>query len=111
MRTAYVSHPDCQKHDTGAGHPENARRLAAIEDQFVASRFYDVLHRVDAHRDDEMSNVSLTDADDRWVTEQIVNVASSSASNRIVSALEGGYELHSLARCVEIHLRVLAGLD
>ena len=30
---------------------------------------------------------------------------------RIVSALEGGYELHSLARCVETHLRVLAGVD
>ena len=64
----------------------------------------------DAHQDDEMSYVSLTDADFRWVTEQIVKVAETSASGRIVSVLEGGYELHSLSRCVETHLRVLMGL-
>lgn len=64
----------------------------------------------DAHRDDDMSNVSLTDADFRWITEQIVEVAADSASGRIVSVLEGGYELASLARCVETHVRVLMGL-
>lgn len=64
----------------------------------------------DAHRDDDMSYVSLTDADFRWVTEQIVRMAEISASGRIVSVLEGGYELNSLARCVETHLRVLMGL-
>ena len=65
----------------------------------------------DAHRDDDMSHVSLTDDDFRWVTEQVVQVAGASASNRIVSALEGGYELNSLARCVEIHIRALMQWD
>jgi acetoin utilization deacetylase AcuC-like enzyme len=64
----------------------------------------------DAHRDDEMSHVSLTDQDFRWVTEQIVRQAAESAQGRIVSMLEGGYELDSLARCVEIHVRVLMDL-
>lgn len=64
----------------------------------------------DAHRDDDMSHVSLTDADFRWVTEQVVQVAGNSASDRIVSALEGGYELNSLARCVEMHIRALMRL-
>jgi acetoin utilization deacetylase AcuC-like enzyme len=64
----------------------------------------------DAHRDDEMSHVSLDDTDFRWVTEQIVTAAGRSASGRGISTLEGGYELHSLARCVELHLRVLMGL-
>jgi len=64
----------------------------------------------DAHRDDDMSHVSLTDADFCWVTEQIVDVAASFASGRIVSVLEGGYELRSLARSAELHARVLAGL-
>ncbi len=79
--------------------------LAAFEAQmvFVSAGF-------DAHRDDEMSSVSLVDADYQWVTEKIVDVAGHSASGRIVSALEGGYELHSLARCVELHLRALMGL-
>jgi len=65
----------------------------------------------DGHRDDDMSYVSLTDADFRWVTEQMVRVAAASASGRIVSVLEGGYELNSLARCVETHVRVLMGLN
>ncbi|MGA9575453.1 MAG: histone deacetylase family protein [Lysobacterales bacterium] len=64
----------------------------------------------DAHQDDDMSYVSLTDADFRWVIEEIVRVANQSASGRIVSTLEGGYEIHSLARCVESHMRVLMGL-
>ena len=64
----------------------------------------------DAHRDDDMSSVSLVDADFRWVTEQIMQIAAISASGRIVSVLEGGYELNSLARCVETHLRILMGL-
>ena len=63
----------------------------------------------DAHRDDDMSQINLTDADFTWVTERIVEIAAKSASGRVVSTLEGGYELRSLARCVESHLRVLIG--
>ena len=64
----------------------------------------------DAHVDDDMSNVSLTDADFSWVTQQIVGVAEMSASGRVISVLEGGYELNSLARCAEQHVRILMGL-
>jgi len=64
----------------------------------------------DAHVDDDMSNVSLTDADFRWVSEQIVGIAERSASGRVISVLEGGYELNSLARCAEQHVRILMGL-
>jgi acetoin utilization deacetylase AcuC-like enzyme len=56
-----------------------------------------------------MSQINLTDADFTWVTERIVEVAAKSASGRVVSALEGGYEFRSLARCVESHIRVLMG--
>jgi len=65
----------------------------------------------DAHQDDDMSNVSLVDDDYRWVTEQIMQLASTHADGRIVSSLEGGYELLSLARSVELHLRTLMGLN
>jgi len=65
----------------------------------------------DAHRDDDMSGVSLTDDDYRWVTEQIKQLAAVHANGRIVSALEGGYELRSLARSVELHVRTLMGLN
>ena len=64
----------------------------------------------DAHWEDDMSGVSLTESDFRWVTEKIVEVADTFCSGRVVSALEGGYELSALARSVETHLRVLMNL-
>jgi acetoin utilization deacetylase AcuC-like enzyme len=64
----------------------------------------------DAHVEDDMSGVSLTEVDYRWVTEQIVEIADRYAEGRIVSVLEGGYEPHALARSVEAHIRVLMGL-
>ncbi len=96
----------------GAGSEEfraavNDRWLPAL-DKFSPEMVF-VSAGFDAHRDDDMSHVNLTDADFTWVTERIVEVASKSASGRIVSTLEGGYELRSLARCVESHIRVLMG--
>jgi acetoin utilization deacetylase AcuC-like enzyme len=64
----------------------------------------------DAHRDDEMSHLGWTDADYAWVTDRIVEVADEVAQGRIVSTLEGGYDLPALARCVELHVRSLVGI-
>ena len=50
----------------------------------------------DAHVEDGMSGVSLTEHDYRWVTEQIAGVADRHADNRIVSTLEGGYDASAL---------------
>ncbi len=62
----------------------------------------------DAHRDDEMAHLQLDDEDYTWVTQQIKKLAGKYASGRIVSVVEGGYELKSLACCVETHIRVLS---
>jgi acetoin utilization deacetylase AcuC-like enzyme len=64
----------------------------------------------DAHRDDDMAMLRLVEADYAWVTEQIKAVAERYARGRIVSLLEGGYELHALGRSVAAHLKVLGGL-
>ena len=64
----------------------------------------------DAHRDDDMAMLGLTEQDYDWVTRKIKMLAGRHAQGRIVSSLEGGYELGSLARSVEAHLRALAGL-
>jgi acetoin utilization deacetylase AcuC-like enzyme len=64
----------------------------------------------DAHRDDYVSDINLTEADYAWVTKHLVKLAHRHAGNRIVSTLEGGYELRSLARSVEAHLRALMEL-
>ena len=48
MTTAFITHPDCLKHDMGAGHPEQPARLAAIEDQLIASGVAAHLQRYEA---------------------------------------------------------------
>jgi acetoin utilization deacetylase AcuC-like enzyme len=48
MTTALITHPDCLKHDMGAGHPEQPARLAAIEDQLIASGVVNYLQRFEA---------------------------------------------------------------
>jgi acetoin utilization deacetylase AcuC-like enzyme len=48
VTTLFITHPDCRLHDMGAHHPECPQRLAAVEDQFIASGLMDHLERVDA---------------------------------------------------------------
>ena len=48
MTVAFVTHPDCRLHDMGAQHPECPARLAAIEDQLVASGLSQFLDHVEA---------------------------------------------------------------
>ena len=62
----------------------------------------------DAHREDEMGSMGLTEADYEWVTRQLVRLAHTYAEGRIVSVLEGGYDLSALARSVVAHVRVLS---
>ena len=62
----------------------------------------------DAHRDDELGQLGLVEQDYAWITARIKDVARRHADKRIVSCLEGGYNLNALGRSVESHLRVLA---
>ena len=80
-------------------------RLEAFKPQmlFVSAGF-------DAHRDDELGQLGLVEADYEWITRRVKEVADRHAEGRIVSCLEGGYNLGALARSVAVHLRVLAGL-
>jgi len=64
----------------------------------------------DAHRDDDMAMLRLTEADYMWVTETLKRIAEKYAQRRIVSALEGGYELPALARSALAHIKALSGL-
>jgi len=64
----------------------------------------------DAHREDDMASLALVEADYAWVTRQIMAFARAHAGGRIVSVLEGGYELGALGRSALAHVRVLAGL-
>ena len=63
----------------------------------------------DAHQADDMANLNLIDDDYFWVTRQLCRVADECADGRIVSVLEGGYDLHALARSVEAHIKAFYG--
>ena len=62
----------------------------------------------DAHREDDLGQLGLVEQDYAWITDRIKDVARRHSSKRIVSCLEGGYNLSALGRSVEAHLRVLA---
>ena len=62
----------------------------------------------DAHREDDLGQLGLTEHDFAWITSRIKDVAARHGKKRIVSCLEGGYNLDALARSVEAHVRVLA---
>lgn len=64
----------------------------------------------DAHREDDMGQMALVEADYTWITEQVVQMAERHAQGRIVSMLEGGYNLSALGRSVLAHLRALTKL-
>lgn len=58
----------------------------------------------DAHRDDKMAGLNLTEEDYAWVTKELKRFS----GGRIVSVLEGGYELGALGRSAAAHIRELA---
>lgn len=63
----------------------------------------------DAHLEDDMANLCLTEQDYAWVTKEIKSIADTYAQGRIVSSLEGGYALSALGRSVATHLDALLG--
>ena len=64
----------------------------------------------DAHREDDMGQFGLMETDYIWITERLMETAQRHANNRVVSVLEGGYDLSSLGRSVASHIKVLADL-
>ena len=64
----------------------------------------------DAHREDDIGGMGLVEADYAWITQQVMAVAKLYAGGRIVSCLEGGYNLSALGRSVVAHVKALAEL-
>jgi acetoin utilization deacetylase AcuC-like enzyme len=99
-----------------AAYSDGAKFRAAVEtwwlpalDEFRPQMLF-VSAGFDAHREDDMASLSLVEADYAWVTQRIRAVAERHAQGRIVSLLEGGYNLSALGRSVVAHLKVLADL-
>ena len=61
----------------------------------------------DAHRDDPLAQLDLLEDDFAWVTGALCDIAARHCAGRLVSVLEGGYDLEALSRSVAAHIRVL----
>jgi acetoin utilization deacetylase AcuC-like enzyme len=95
-----------------AGSGSDAFRTAVREDWLPALEAHRpeliyVSAGFDAHREDPLAGLKLTEADYAWVTRELIGVANRHAGGRIVSTLEGGYSLSALGRSVTEHIREL----
>lgn len=61
----------------------------------------------DAHKDDPLASIELVEDDYRWLTEEIVAVANQCCEGRVISMLEGGYNLKALGNSVAAHVKAL----
>ena len=62
---------------------------------------------VTAHQDDPLANLNWTTEDFAWITRELCKVAEETCGGRIVSSLEGGYDLDALAESVAAHVTEL----
>jgi acetoin utilization deacetylase AcuC-like enzyme len=61
----------------------------------------------DAHKDDPLASINLTEESFARMTELLMEISEKYCDGRIVSVLEGGYNVHALALSVEAHLRTM----
>ena len=61
----------------------------------------------DAHREDPLAGLNLTEEDFAWITTEICTIANNCAAGRVISTLEGGYNLNALGRSVAAHLKAM----
>ncbi|SFM52884.1 Acetoin utilization deacetylase AcuC [Ectothiorhodospira mobilis] len=94
---------------TGADFREavQAHWLPALED--LCPQLVMISAGFDAHREEDMADLRLVEDDYAWVTRQLKDLADRHAGGRLVSCLEGGYDLSSLGRSVAVHLDALIG--
>ena len=107
--------------DNIAGHIVNATLPAGSGSAEFRAAWTDILKHMDAfkpelimisagfdaHRDDPLAQINLTEDDYKWVTEELVKLANKHCGGKIVSALEGGYSLEALKNSVAAHLEAL----
>ena len=79
--------------------------LPALED--FRPDFIFISAGFDAHRDDPLAQLMLVEEDYAWVTERLTACAARHCENRVVSSLEGGYDLRALAASAAAHVHAL----
>jgi acetoin utilization deacetylase AcuC-like enzyme len=79
--------------------------LPAVES--FAPDFIFISAGFDAHKSDPLAQLELTESDFGWATARICEIAEKACGGRVVSTLEGGYDLHALGRCAAAHVSAL----
>jgi acetoin utilization deacetylase AcuC-like enzyme len=130
LMVSFFQHPFYPYSGTASAHPHAnkvnvpvpAYTKGDVIRQLVTEKWLPALHAhrpemifisagFDAHREDDLGQMGLVEADYAWMTQQIMAVAEQHAKGRIVSCLEGGYNLSALGRSVAAHLKALAALE
>lgn len=120
----YPLFPDCGVHQTASNMvnvPVPAYSSGDVIRELVTQKWLPKLHAFapelilisagfDAHREDDIAQLGLVETDYAWLTQQIVDIADQHCQGRIVSALEGGYNLSALGRSVVSHIKTLSKL-
>jgi acetoin utilization deacetylase AcuC-like enzyme len=123
--TSFVQHPFYPYSGTGSAAPNMvnvplaagsggaAARRAVTQDWLPALDAFQpqmlfISAGFDAHREDLLGGMALEDADYVWLTQELMAVAERHAGRRIVSMLEGGYNLAALGRSAAAHVKTLA---
>jgi acetoin utilization deacetylase AcuC-like enzyme len=93
-----------------------AMRAAYVEQVFPALRAFQpqmilISAGFDAHEDDPLGGLLWRTEDYAWITQHLCEIAAEFCGGRVVSCLEGGYDLGALTDCVRAHVTVLEGLD
>lgn len=110
------------RYDNAVNVPVPAYTRGETIRSLVAERWLPALHAYkpqmlfisagfDAHREDDLGQLGLVEDDYAWMTRELMKIADLYAQGRIVSCLEGGYNLSALGRSVAAHLKALAGID
>jgi acetoin utilization deacetylase AcuC-like enzyme len=99
---ALSGHRRCQRDRGGQrGQPAAARHGRRAPELMMISAGFD------AHRNDPLGGLQLVEADYAWITGEFARIAEAHAKGRIVSTLEGGYDLDALANSVAAHVGAL----
>lgn len=65
----------------------------------------------DAHRDDPLASIGLVEDDYQWVTQELMEIAGIYCGGRMISILEGGYNLKALAASAAVHVKTLLAYE
>ena len=112
-----------KENETGVGNIFNAPIASDItRDEFIEIFETKILKNVDlfepevilisagfdAHKRDPLAGINLESEDYYTLTQNIVEIAMRHSNGRVISFLEGGYDLHALSECIEAHLKALS---